>query len=491
MGLLLTNVGRAGSLGKTMAATHYSVQYAADNTFVLPAGINSLAAKLNELIAANSITSASDFNAKIPVFGDPHFTGYIPGSGAGVTAGQACKAVACINPLANFIQNTFASQPLLLLHNGLNYYASNSAATGNSCSTPDATINRITDNFDLVHCIGGWESGRAGNLNKSGAYSLYILTSGVVRLQLVFATVATNYDSTITLTTGANWIRATRDKASGEIKFYQSSQSVSTALNAITWAQLGTTVIGSTASCDSSANAIHINNAAVQSSLYRCYRATISNSIGGSPVVDFNPQSFNPSISQTQFTTNTGEVYTINQSTAYGSFKGYLVDKTIIVGDGVSKNMTQNYTVDSQPYTFYAAMAFTARNNGSFAWDCGSTAVSKRSAMLENGPSQIKLYAGADGAVTVTADKLISLYSCLYSGAGSSISKNNGTPVVVSTSAGTNDLSGITLMSRYQSDAGSFLNGPISTILVTISNDNSTVRTAIYNTIRSMNNNAF
>lgn len=478
-----------------MAVAHYALNVAADATWALPIGVNTLAAHLQTAITANNVTSSADFNTKLPVFGDAHCTGYVPGAGSGITLGQACKTITCINPYANFTQTTAASQPLLLAHSGTNYLFC-PRVDGNYCQSSTISINTasgcsvetkvsFTSNDDTNNTSGWICAADNGTTNRT----MFFGFSSSRTLKVFWNNLALSATASTQIPAAfSGWLKVSLETSGSDMlaKFWTSS-------DGITYTQLGTTITstGNANTFQTGSAPLYVSgNIASNTISGKIYRVIYSNA-SGVVRADFNPATYSASTSKTNWTSTTGEVWTLNQSSTYGSFKAYIVDRTYIVGDGVSKNMTQNFSSDSQPYTFYSALSFTARNNGSFAWDCGSTAVSKRSAMLENGPTQLKLYSGADGATTITADKSLSMFTCLYNGASSSMSKNNGTASVVSSTAGTNDLSGVTLMSRYQSDAGSFLNGLFSTIIISSNNDNSTIRTAMYNLVRAMNNNAF
>jgi hypothetical protein len=69
------------------------------------------------------------------------------------------------------------------------------------------------------------------------------------------------------------------------------------------------------------------------------FRATISNSIGGSPVVDFNPSSYNRATSQTSWVSATGETWTLNTAPTNNALKATIVDQTMIMGNGTSYGM--------------------------------------------------------------------------------------------------------------------------------------------------------
>jgi hypothetical protein len=78
-------------LANSIATTHYN-RVIADGG-VLPAGIVGLSSVLDSVITAYGVTDSTDFNTKVPVFLDPHYTGYKLGAGSGTTLGQAAQKV--------------------------------------------------------------------------------------------------------------------------------------------------------------------------------------------------------------------------------------------------------------------------------------------------------------------------------------------------------------------------------------------------------------
>ena len=78
-------------LANSIATTHYN-RVIADGG-VLPAGIVGLASVLDSVITAYGANDSTDFNTKVPVFLDPHYTGYKLGAGSGTTLGQAAQKV--------------------------------------------------------------------------------------------------------------------------------------------------------------------------------------------------------------------------------------------------------------------------------------------------------------------------------------------------------------------------------------------------------------
>ncbi len=346
LGLGLSRIGNrplgAGvTLGFTIATNH-AARVAADSG-TLPVSVETLASVLDSVISAYSISSESDFNTKVPVFADPYYTGYKLGAGSGITAGQAAQKLYAINSSADMSQATAASQPLLLAYSGVNYWFG-SGVSGNYCSTPNAAANQITGDIEIIVKIDYKNNSslqmivsKSISTGNNFCYDLYIDSSNIPVLQYsingsaaLSGTCSTNIGATY-----SGWLKANRISSTGVIKFYTST-------DGITWTQLGTNISGTSGSIYNATSTLGIGQYISNSSLNflgKIYRATISNSIGGSPVVDFNPQSYSASTSQTQWTSATGEVWTINTGTATGGYKGQIVDRTYIQNDGVDDSL--------------------------------------------------------------------------------------------------------------------------------------------------------
>ena len=326
----------------------------------------------------------------------------------------------------------------------------------------------------------------------SGAAEGYILRYNGSAKTLVLVTNLggfTTYSSTATITAVNDailWVKITRQRSNGEVKFFTSP-------DGITYTQLGSTVSGSTAAINVGSSVVEIGSRGVgttASTLGKIYRATISNSIGGTPVVDFNPASYNASTSQTAWTSATGEVWTINTDSAASGFAGRLVNRTICAFGGSAQ--TSQFVVNTsiqvnQPDTVYAAFKFDVFNLYQAIYDSNTTSTRQ---VVTNAAAtgQLETNAGMPIIATGLVQNSLKLATSLYNGASSSLQVNNGT--AITGNAGTQRMDGLRI--GVLANGSPFtLKGIINTILVSSLNDNATTRTAMYNLIRSLNNNAF
>jgi len=480
--------GRRKGIDAQAQAAFNSLQSAG---FTTPQGITGINAAFKTI---KTIYGTSDITTAISFFGDPSLA-YQIGAGSGTTLGQAIRTLPnIIDPTraTDAVQTTAASQPLLLTHTtGQNYWFGSGIANS-FVNTPNAAANQITDNVDLIAYINGYKASNfnyiivKGTLAAGINYSLSVNNTGLLR----FNSTLQDSVSTVTLTNQACWVRATRQRSNGEIKFFFSLDSISTNPQSVAWTQLGATVIGSTNALTALTTPVTIGNFSdgidATSFANKLYRATISNSIGGAPVVDFNPNQYNPSTSQTQWTSSTGEVWSLNVGTAATGYKGQLVTKATMQSDGIDDRMiTSSYTSLSSWTNYFAYSGYTGNNAGRLIDDI---AAFQRNDLVLNTSS----IAAFNDGLTI-ASRIVNNKSFLVTQKTTSNSslgyQNTNTPTVNLNDARAYTFSGISLFSA-QNGAG-FGNASLDTLLISKQADNSTQRTSIYNYIRSINGNSF
>ena len=478
-------------LAQNMALAHYNRVVAAGG--VLPAGVSGLTSILNSVISVYGITSSSDFNTKVPVFLDPHYTGYKLGAGSGTTLGQAAQTVFAINSAADTTQATAASQPLLLNYSGVNYWW-NGGVNANYCSTPNAAANQITGDIDIIAYIS--------NYANNGA-SLYVIASKGDTLAYVFDISSTNflelytggtsYNSGVSIgATYTGWVRCTRVASSGLLKFYTSTNSQTTNPQSVIWTQSGSNISTVAGNLGSNTNPLAIGGHTA-TGLYtmngKIYRATIANSIDGAPVVDFNPSSYRAATSQTSWVSTTGETWTINTGTALTGYKGLLVDRTLTQGDGIDDGMqTASSITLNTVFTMYGAFKGYQNEGGSGKVTFGKINIDgafSRYAALTLGA----WFGNGGSAVMQTSSTVtnLNMLTLKRKVSDNTLQVNNGT-IVNDTSATTITNSAIGIFTFTPSN---FSNSLFATGFVSSLEDNTTQKTAMYNIIRSINNNAF
>lgn len=310
-------------------------------------------ATIDRIVAAMNAFGTTDLSSRMVAWVDPEYLPYWQSTAGGTASNSGCRKLYDLFRRADFVQTNTPSMPLLLLHSGENYWAVNAAGSGNSCTTPNAAANQITGDIDIkmrFDVDGGYQAGG----NKSSGYGFFRASTGVLRLVLHDGAVNNTYNSTANdPLTGIHWGRVTRVSATGVITFF-------TSVDGVTWAQLGSTIPGFAGAFNNPVSSLNIGDGSAASNSKNIYRFTVANTIGGNPVVDFNPQFFNPSSSQTQWTSATGEVWTINTSlnttSANNNYKGALVYRNMIMADGIDDAMASgNVTIGGQTLGVYSS----------------------------------------------------------------------------------------------------------------------------------------
>jgi hypothetical protein len=356
--------------------------------------------------------------------------------------------------------------------------------------------NQITGDIDLKFAVDI----QLGTLmcftdKKNGTsrpFNLYINSSNQLETEWSLSGVASFTTSTAAIsgTTFIGWVRMTRSITSAEIKFYTSTDSPLINPSLVNWVQLGATKLGPIVNTDNStANLILLayNDFAIPVN-GKIYRAIISNSIGGAPVVDFNPQSYNAAVSQTSWTSSTSEIWTINTGTAATGYKGCVVSKTIVMSDGVDDGLTTSGTITIPTVlTMYGAFRGYQNNNLSGKSVFGKTNID--ATFSRNAATSLAAWVGAVGQLNVTGvnANVINLLTLKRKVSDNSLQVNNGTAVTNISIAPINQSSiGIFSVTTFGFSNDLFTTGVISSL-----EDNATTKTALYNIIRSMNGDAF
>jgi hypothetical protein len=305
---------------------------------LVPSGLSGVNAFFNTI---KTIYGTSDINTAISVGLDPQVLGYKLGAGSGTTLGQAAQKLYSPKDVFGGIGTG-------------NAYWEGSGVAGNYVSTPNAAANQITSDIEIIAKIDYSNSGSFQFIQSTYATSGYSIgISSSDRIYAEFKVGATNYGINSTVSIGATFsgfIKVTRTTADGIAKFF-------TSLDGITYTQLGANVGTAVGALVVSGTNLLIG-AYLGGSPFRgkIYRATISNSIGGAPVVDFNPNQYTGA---NTWTSTTSEVWTVN-STGAG-----LAD--VVQTTAASQPLLLNYTGSN--YLFSSGIASnncTTSTNSSF-----------------------------------------------------------------------------------------------------------------------------
>jgi len=199
---------------------------------------------------------------------------------------------------------------------------------------------------------------------------------------------------------------------------------------------------------------------------------------------DFNPNQYNAANSQAQWTSSTGEVWSISTGTATTGYKGVLVDRTIVQSDGIDDTLVTATLNISGARTNYASIRAYQNSADSIFFD-GNNFPPFQNLLRQYSGGSVEF--NSDGAVGLFSSSLINKLATIVSNTTqSSIQINNGSITSAS-------ITGATLVALrfFRSGLGTFSQSGVSTFVLSKQADNSTQRTGVYNYIRSINNNAF
>lgn len=473
---------------------------------VVPAGLNGV----NKFFTAvKKIYGTPDITTAVSVGLDAHYLGYKLGAGSGTTLGQAAqKLYSCAGSSGDVVQTTAASQPLLLVHSGANYWWG-SGVFDNYVTTPNATANQISGDVELVARIDYKNNSSTQFLtsksNGSGsAFTLdFYIDSNLLNFQFSLPEYQ-NATSTAGIGNSFNgFIKINRIASTGIVKFY-------TSLDGVTYTQLGSNVNTTAGNLVTNTDILNVGRYWNNSNWFqsKIYRLTLSNSIGGTPVVDFNPNQYNAATSQTQWRSTTGEVWTINTGTATSGYKGALVDRSIVQADGIDDTMVTAVNVDLSTtsnltlFTSYKKLDSTDGtyeilvHNGTANFGGGSQGYFVMA--VANGLDKIftritRNSLNSDSDIT-DANYLLKMAMIKYvnntNPASISNKVNNVTKSSANSFAATNGAFMNQVIRVFSNiGANAFANTNLTTMI--ISSNSADYDTAMYNYIRSINNNAF
>jgi len=477
-------LGLFGGSIDAQAQAHYN-RVIADGG-VVPAGVSGTNAFFN---AVKTIYATSDITTAISVGLDAHYLGYKLGAGSGTTLGQAAqKLYSCAGSSGDVVQTTAASQPLLLDHSGANYYY-NKNASNCSCSATKSLTQ--TDTLELIIKIdltlGSFFGGYAlASVDNSGTSRQFYCIYNGTKFELFYgAGIAQTATASTTTTRYNGWLKVTLEKSgiNSLVKFYKSEEYNITDQSLVTFTQIGTTITGVYAAMTTVASKFNILSGGNSSNDTNaiCYYAQISETIGGSPLSVFNPNQYTASTSQTQWTSTTGEVWTINTGTATSGYKGALVDRTIVQSDGVDDTLAATIAISGVKSGYWA---ITRLANA--AKSVSDALVGNRFNLYSDASTSLSIYTNTSNlASSGLTRNILSQFAVVNNGASSSISKNDGTKTTGTLND--NTLTGIKLFNG----ADGFANFIINTHLISKIADSNAQQTAMYNYIRTINNNAF
>jgi len=480
------------SLGTTIALNHYNRVIAAGG--VLPCGVAALASVLDGICTALSITSEAQFQTTVPEFLDPHYSGYLGGAGSGPTLGQACQKIFNLAGASGDVsQGAAGSMPLLLAYDGVNKYVWLPGVAGNYFSTPNAPANQITGDIEIISkrikikdYLGTYAIASKGDQGSNRGWVLRC--SGGI-MQFYFSQSGTGMVATTTSISLATagytadteyYFKVSRNSTTGTVKYYGSSDGV-------TYSQIGTDVTANTGAMYNSTGQICIGawNNDSNHFLGSIGGVSVSNTIGGAPVIDFNSNNYNASVSQTQFTTATGETYTLNVGTATTGLKACIVDRVITQYDGVGMFMNSATATRPDICSQYLAYKSENANGGGYPIIDSNSANYQNSFAPEAANMRLYMNNSLSGLGKTLGTSLTIWTSTNNQGVLNTLQKNNDTEA---SNTYTPALSGVGLKIGRAGSSAVYQKGIVNSYLCVNGINTTTQRTAMYSILRTMNN---
>jgi hypothetical protein len=461
------------------------------------------------------IYGTSDITTAISVGLDAQVLGYKLGAGAGTTAGQAAqKLYSCSGSSGDVVQTTAASQPLLLVHSGANYWfqPSISAANINRCST-DTINGRLSSDIDIkVYCKFSSSTAQnfIGRYDQTPFSWLFFQNTSRLNIALNNNTISASSTINNPLINSEGWVRVTRNGTNGDIMFYTSTDTHTTQINSISWTQLGSTIsAANTPITTTGTDLLSVGYSAGNSGAFnnKIFRIYVSNTINATPIIDFNPNQYNAATSQTQWTSSTGEVWSIQTGTAKTGFKGVLVDRTILQSNGIATSLrAASINVISQAFTLYNSFKkFNNTLGTETIFELGTGATSSQGInLLINSfagfeSSNIFANVGRYNNNFSNNSLLLGLRANIFNINNTNEAKpylfNNVVIAETGSSASNNNTAAVnaTAINLLATNSGStnFSQINFNTTILSLSENNTTILTAMYNYIRSINGNSF
>jgi hypothetical protein len=438
------------------------------NRIIADGGVSNLT-RLNFFVKGLKAIYGSLSN--VPVCYDAHWIGYKLGSGTGATAGQAAAKLYSLTVAGDAVQSTAASQPLLLSHNGVDNYYQGVGITGNFCQSNTSTYN--TNDIDIEAKV--YTNATTGDINfiniSNGTSTtvdfFYSKSSNAIAFQ--YYTGGFRSAFSVTTITDGDVFRVTRNSTTGAVVFKKNGTTITTS---------GSQVAGA---LDFSNTTIKIGQG-----LCKIYYANFY--ISGVLNKSCNPAEYNASTSQTQWTSSTGEIWTISTGTATTGYKGCLVSRTLVQGDGVDDNMASGTLSISGAKTNYLAVNILRLTVASTQYLIDSKNASENQVnLIYKDGLAVRMYTNTFVNFEPITSNVLRLLTGLVNSTSSLTKINNS-----NTATGTLSNKNITQLFLFSNQIGvTNGNAIINSYILSSVADTTIQQTATYNLVKSLNENAF
>lgn len=450
---------------------------------IMPAGLLGCNAWF---VAVKAVYAVTDITTAISAGYDPHYLGAKIGAGSGTTLGQAAtKLYSCSGASGDLTQETAASMPLLLVKNSgdANYYFQSGVAS-NHVTAPNAAANQITGTVDfdysfIVQSNNSCSFGKVATNGGAPSYAGFISSGNNVQ----YIDSGGSYRSIVDIT---SFLPSVGTAFYVRLTLVGTTATCYTSLDGSTWTSRGTAT--ATALTTSNSTGLTFSSGSAVTVHQKCLRMRIYNGLrdsGGTLAADCNPASYNASTSQTQWTSTTGEVWTISTGTATTGYYGVLVDKTIIQLDGVDDVVAQssvNRASNCAQYLVYKTN--TASASGYPIVD--ATNANYQNAFTPEGLAFRFYFNGSVSGVALsyTYNTLATYIGKTNAGVQNSLQINNG---VENTNTYGTTPSGTGIQFGKSGGGAIFQKGIIQSYIAASGVDSSIISTALYTYLRQIN----
>lgn len=362
--------------------------------------------------AIKAIYGISDINTKFVYVRHLDFLGYKLGTGSSTTTlGRAVQKVYSLTG-ANYdlIQNTVTAQPAIGAWSVGENFLATFGGTGNGMTS----TSKANPNNTKLTAILRFRKLSQGNAqlithgdNIGVNWSIFPNGTNNIVIQLADGSSFAS-TSTINPATFNGWVRVIVTTSGSNLLI-----DYATSTDGTNYTALGTQVtatgkagqIGST----SRPFAIAGRSAFHSGSSAEFLSAQVFDSTD-TLLFDFNPNLYNRSVNQTQFTSSTGETYTLNVNTGVTGLKAMICDQTMIQGNGTSMGMqAASATINTQVFTQYNVWrkyqnVITAGSSGLLNEFGSSVSAGAGIAFNPNDPANTEsIYISANGGLNGTS----------------------------------------------------------------------------------------
>jgi hypothetical protein len=286
------------------------------------------------------------------------YLGYKAGSGSGLTAGRAVQRIySALGVSGDYVQNTTTAQPALGAWNQRNFISVfggnlNRVQSGNRANPNRTSITIIVECQDLRYGVNN-----SGFISHGNNWDIVVGTSGAFRFFRLRLADASSVDCNANIpnsnigTPFNGFVRVQAQNSGSDLLV-----NFATSTDGITYTPMGTqvTAVGKANQIGSASAPLQVGGIQDGSTqVGNFFQAQVYDSTNAL-LFNCQPSTYNRTANQTQFTASTGEVYTLQTSTAATGLKAMIVDQTMIQSNGTTMGMqAASLSINTSVFTQY------------------------------------------------------------------------------------------------------------------------------------------